>query len=197
MQLQSSMSPLWSARLLRSAFLIIGIMSAPLFLRAQAVPTASRAGDLQVGAAFNLGASDYGSNVLRGVGIYTTFDFRSHWGVEGAFHQLNDPDAKEGIYERTFEVGPRYVLHFGRISPYAKLMVGRGVFQFPPDPRHPENGPVANLAYTMWAGGLGADYHLRPSVNLRVDYEFQNWNAFPPHGLSPKVLSIGVAYHFH
>ncbi len=170
--------------------------SSPLY--AQAVPTASRIGDLQAGATFNLGTSDYhGEGTLRGFGFYTSFDFRHHFGVEADFHQLNDPDSQKGIYERTYEVGPRYVMHFGRFAPYTKLMVGRGVFNFPPSPSDPSTGPAANLAYNMWAVGIGADYHLRPSINVRADYEFQRWGSFPPNGLSPGVLSFGVAYHFH
>jgi len=166
-------------------------------LFAQAKPTASEVGDLQVGGLFNLASPDYGPNMLRGFGAYATFDFRYRWGVEASFHQLNDPNGKENIYERTYEIGPRYVLHFGPLAPYAKLMAGRGVFQFPPDLRHPGDGPAANLAYTIWGGGFGADYHLTPSVNLRADYELQQWHSFPPNGLSPRILSFGVAYHFH
>ena len=33
----------------------------------------------------------------------------------------------EGIYERTYEIGPRYVLHYGRFAPYGKVMYGRRV----------------------------------------------------------------------
>jgi hypothetical protein len=71
------------------------------------------------------------------------------------------------------------------------------VSQFPPDPLHPKNGPVANLAYTMWSGGFGADYRVKPSTNIRVDNELQRWSGFPPNGLTPRFLSLGVAYHFH
>lgn len=166
-------------------------------LFAQARPTASKAGDLQVGGLFSLASPDYGPNVLHGFGAYATFDIRYHWGIEGSFHQLNGPNGLENIYERTYEVGPRYVLHFGPWAPYGKLVIGRGVFQFPPDPRHPQNGPAANLAYTIWGGGFGTDYHLTHSLNLRLDYELQQWHSFPPNGLSPRVLSFGLAYHFH
>jgi hypothetical protein len=177
--------------------IVLGNLSFGSALFAQAKPTASKAGDLQVGGLFNLASPDYGPNMLHGFGAYTTFDFRYHWGIEASFHQLNDSNGKENIYERTYEVGPRYVLHFGPLAPYAKLMVGRGVFQFPPDPRHLEDGPVANLAYTLWGGGFGTDYHLTPFVNLRVDYELQQWHSFPPNGLTPRILSFGIAYHFH
>jgi len=187
----------WLVRLWRLAILALGMLmiSAPLF--GQAVPAAKRAGDLQVGGSFNLASPDYGSEKLFGFGVYTTFDWSQHLGVELSFRQLLDPDASRKIYERTYEVGPRYVLHYGRWQPYAKFLVGRSIFQFPSDPRHPNDGPVANLAYTMWGGGFGVDYLLRPSINLRADYEFQRWGSFPPHGLSPRVLSFGVAYYFH
>ncbi len=167
------------------------------FLQAQATATASQVGNLQAGATFNLASSDYVPPSLKGFGFYSTFDFKYHFGVEAEFHQLNDPNSAQHIYERTYEVGPRYVMHFRRLAPYTKFMVGRGVFNFPPSPSDPGGGPVANLAYNIWAAGVGADYKLRPSINLRVDYEYQRWIGFPPNGLTPQVFGIGVAYHFH
>jgi opacity protein-like surface antigen len=187
---------LWLRFLLRRQTLYLLFM-ASLQVHAQVRPAASKAGDLQVGASFTLATPDYGPNTLRGLGFYATFDFKPHWGIEGDFRQSNDPDSKEGIYERTFEAGPRYYLHFHQFEPYAKVMVGRGIFNFPPDPRHPKDGAAANLAYTMWAGGFGLDYRFKPSINFRADYEFQQWSNFPPHGLTPRVFTLGVAYHFH
>jgi len=164
-------------RLARVVFAILGLTTSAICLHAQAKPTASRAGDLQVGATFSLASPDYGPNTLRGVGAYATFDFRPHLGIEANFRQLNDPDGREGIYERNFEVGPRYVFHIGPLSPYAKLMIGRGTFQFPPDPRNPEKGSVANLAYTMWRVGS-----VRITVSVRrsmfANYELQRWVNF-------------------
>ncbi len=100
-------------------------------LHGQASPTASRAGDLQIGAMFNLANSDYRPDYFKGYGFYTTYDFMYHVGIEGEFHQINDPNPVDGvrIYERTYEIGPRYVQHYGRFTPYAKVMYGRGVFQ--------------------------------------------------------------------
>ena len=168
-------------------------------LHAQAVPTASSGGDLQIGAMFNLADPDYRPDKFKGYGFYTTFDFRYHVGIEGEFHQINDPDSTEGIYERTYEIGPRYVLHHGRYHPYAKLMYGRGVFNFPSmlDAATGKVSPTANLAYNIGAIGAGLDYRVVPAMNVRVDYEYQDWFSFPPNGLTPMILSIGVAYHFH
>lgn len=183
--------------MLKPALLLILTLTVSAQLHGQASPTASRVADLQAGGTFNFASPDYTQKTFKGFGFYTTFDFKSHFGVEAEFHQLNGPTSAEGIYERTYEIGPRYVLHYGRFSPYAKIMFGRGVFNFPVSASNLTNGTAANLAYNMWAGGIGTDYRLRRSINIRADYEFQQWGGFPPHGLTPRVLSIGVAYHFH
>jgi opacity protein-like surface antigen len=170
-------------------------------LHAQAHPTASSAGVLQVGGEFNYANSDYVPQKIKGGGAYIGFDFKYHYGIEAEFHQINDSDPTTQIYERTYEIGPRYVLHFGRIEPYAKVMYGRGVFNYPivPSltPGGPPQGNAANLAYNIAAAGIGVDYRLLRSVNVRVEYEFQKWFGFPPNGLSPQVLGIGAAYRFH
>ena len=53
---------------------------------------------------FNLANTDYRPENFKGYGFYATYDFRYHVGIEGEFHQINDPDATEGIYERTYEM---------------------------------------------------------------------------------------------
>jgi opacity protein-like surface antigen len=166
-------------------------------LHGQATPTASAGGDLQIGAMFIYGNSDYRPDNFKGYGFYTTFDFKYHIGIEGEFHQLNDPDATDGVYERTYEIGPRYVLHYGRYHPYAKLMYGRGVFNYPPVFGDPKTGPAANLAYNLGAIGAGVDYRVLPGMNVRADFEYQKWPSFPLNGLSPWIVSIGAAYRFH
>lgn len=171
-----------------------GLTQNPLY--GQAEPTAIRSGDLQVGGMFNLGNSDYSVNRFRGYGAYSTFDFRYHFGLTAEFHQLNDPNSSEGMYERTYLIGPRYVLHYRRFRPYAEVMYGRGVFNFPPIIT-PKGKLGANLAYNLAAVGGGVDYRLRRSINLRADYEYQSWIGFRPHGLTPSILEVGGAYHFH
>ena len=166
-------------------------------LHGQAAPTASRVGDLQIGVMFNLADTDYRPEKFKGYGFYSTYDFKYHLGIEGEFHQINDPDATEGIYERTYEIGPRYVLHYGRFAPYAKVMYGRGVFNYPPVFGDPKLGPIANLAYNIFAIGGGVDYHVLPGLNVRAEYEYQQWLSFPPNGLTPKIFSVGAAYRFH
>jgi hypothetical protein len=165
-------------------------------LYGQAEPTATRSGNLQIGGTFDLANSDYAPNRIQGMGFYSVFDFRYHLGFTTEFRQINDSSTSMNIYERTYEFGPRYVLHFGRLEPFVQVMYGRGVFNFP-SLVTPTGKLNANLAYNLGAVGVGADYRLRRSINLRAEYEFQDWMGFPPHGLTPAVLDFGAAYHFH
>lgn len=167
-------------------------------LHAQATPTAETPGVLQIGAMFNIAAPDYRPQKFYGYGFYTTFDFKYHIGIEGEFHQINETNSTEGIYERTYQIGPRYVLHHDRFDPYAKILYGRGVFNYPSALDEAGHvSPTANLAYNIGAIGAGLDYRVVPAMNVRLDYEYQNWFSFPPNGLTPMILSVGVAYHFH
>ena len=162
------------------------MVSTPV-LFAQNLPTARRGADLQVGAGFTLVNPDYDSNKLKGFAFYSTLDLTSHFGGEIVFHHAVSPTGNQ-LYERTYEIGPRYHRDYGRVSPYVKGMYGRGVFNYP-------NG-VANLAYNLFAVGAGADIRVKPYLNVRGDFEYQKWMSFPPEGLTPTVITIGVAYHF-
>jgi hypothetical protein len=167
------------------AGLAIGFVSSS---QAQATKaTAIRKADLQIGGDFTLSPSpDYGTKSFYGGGGYATFDFTHSLGVEFNFRQLNGPNL--GIYERTYQVGLRYVKHYGIVDPYVRGSYGRGVFNFPND--------AANLAYNMFSVAAGVDVRVRRHVNVRADYEFQKWLSFPPNGLTPQVISLGAAYHF-
>jgi hypothetical protein len=166
-------------------------------LYGQAEPTATRPGNLQIGGTFIQGNSDYATSSFRGFGFYSTFDFRYHLGLETEFHQLNDSNSSQGIYERTYEVGPRFVLHHRRFQPYVRAMGGRGVFNYPAVGNQSTGRFGANLAYNIVAGGTGLDYRFSRSINFRADYEYQYWIGFQPHGLTPTLMNFGAAYHFH
>ena len=154
-------------------------------LHAQNVSTARRRADFQAGGGIVYGHADYDGNV-RGGGIYASLDVTSHLGGEIDFHQADAPNS--AVYERTYEIGPRYYRTYGRFKPYAKILYGRGVFNFPQN--------VANLAYNEFAIGGGVDVQVKRWLNFRADYEAQRWLGFPPNGLTPQLLTIGVAYHF-
>lgn len=169
----------------------IGLACAASVLNAQASPAASRSADFQVGIGFTTANSDYLPRRLPGGAAYFDFDFTRHLGIEGVFHFVKDGKGSE-IYEKTYEIGGRYHLTYGRLMPYGKVMYGRGVFNFPayPSYRHP------NLAYNLFVGGAGLDYKILPHLNGRADFEYQQWMGFPPNGLTPTLLTFGAAYRF-
>jgi hypothetical protein len=164
--------------------------SANAQFRDDTMPTASRAGDLQLGGGVTFGNSNYNftNTLLTGGSFYTTFDVRSHLGAEFNFRQTN---ASKGasVYERTYEFGPRFYLDRNGVAPYAKVLYGRGVYNFP-------NG-AANVAYNMYTFGGGTDFLITNSFNVRADYEYQSWVGFPLGTLHPSVVTLGVAFHFH
>jgi hypothetical protein len=168
-------------------FLTLGMVHG---MSAQSRPTATRAGDLQLGGGVTFGRSGYNFTPLHLVGgtLYATFDMRHHWGGEFDFHNVK-PTEDSTIYERTYEIGPRLFLTRGPFTPYAKVMIGRGVYNF--------SQSRANIAYNMYTFGGGVDLAVRRSINLRVDYEYQNWAGFPLGTLHPGLFTLGAAYHFH
>jgi opacity protein-like surface antigen len=170
-------------RCLTLLFLLAGTSA----LHAQAKPTASRAVDLQIGGGFAFGGSDYIQGTFKGATAYADFDFRPHVGIEAEFHQINSPSGDES-YQRTYEIGARYLRTYGRLVPYAKFMIGRGDFNYP-------HG-LADLSYNMFAFGGGADVKLNEYLHVRAEYEFQKWASFPNGGLAPHIVTIGAAYHF-
>jgi hypothetical protein len=176
---------------------LLVLASASTLARAQAAPTATRRADLQAGGTFSIVYPDYEYGTWKGYGAYADLDLSHHLGVEFDLHDA--PGNKPILYERTYEIGPRYTrtIH-ERYVPYAKALIGRGVFNFAGLNSSGQTVNVANLAYNIYALGGGLDIHVKPYLNVRAfDFEWQNWGSFPPNGLDPRLLSFGVAYHFH
>ena len=165
---------------------------------AQAEPSAiAPSFRLQIGAQIPWANSDYSAKSIAGYGFYADYHLAHHLSIEGDFRQLDTFGAKAPIYERTFELGPQYSFGSGPLRPYLKAMIGRGVFNFPPSPQNPRGGAVANLAYDLVAPGGGVEWRFRNSISFRIDHEYQQWIGFPPHGLTPQVVSFGVAWRLH
>jgi hypothetical protein len=138
-------------------------------LYSQALPTASRAGDAQIGIGYTLGRPDYIPQTFQGFAAYGDFDFRPHFGVEAEFHQINHASGYQS-FERTYEIGGRYLRTYGPLVPYVKAMIGRGDFDYPYG--------ETELGYTMYAGGAGTDIKLGQHLRVRAEYEFQKWTSF-------------------
>jgi hypothetical protein len=168
--------------------LFLSLFGVAQMAHAQAIPTESRLGELKIGGAVSIADSDY-YHRFDGGSAYFNFDFLPHIGVEGEFHFVAGPSS---MYEKTYEAGGRYYRVYRKVVPYAKVMYGRGVFNYPPV----SDGFQPNLAYNLIAGGLGADYRLKPWLYARADWEYQTWLGFQNSSLSPNILSIGAAYRF-
>lgn len=152
----------------------------------QAVATASRRADLQVGVDFSIADPSYADDVYhlvqptsgdlhwRGYGFYADLDLRYHLGLEFNFHQVFEPDPV--LYERTSKIGGRYLypLRHGLV-PYGKAMIGRGIFNFAAlDTTTGKSVQIGNLAYNIQTLGGGLDLRLRPGLHVRLfDYEYQ------------------------
>lgn len=154
-------------------------------LHAQAVPTATKTGGLQVGAGYVRANPDYSPKLFNGFAVYGDVDLWKHFGLEAEFHRVAT-SSTVNISETTYELGGRYRLPLGPISPYLKLMGGRGSFNFP---NSNQSG-----GYAMFAGGGGIDFRVIRNITFRADYEYQRWGSFPPRGLQPSLATIGVAY---
>jgi hypothetical protein len=170
------------------AIAFVSLLGAATILHAQSEPTALKRLDLKVGGSFATAHSDYGGQYSGGA-AYINADFLPHLGVEGEFHFVKD---SSDLYEKTYEVGGRYYRTYRRYVPYAKVMYGRGIFNFPALP----DGFRPNLAYNLVAVGIGVDYKMRRYLYVRGDWEYQNWFGFQNSSLSPSILTIGAAYHF-
>ena len=176
------------------------LLSGTSILQSQARPTASRLAEGQAGGYYVNGYADYTLSRFNGIGAYADLDFRHGFGVEVEYHHITDLDPNYLIYQTTYEAGARYSRHYGRFQPYAKLMLGRGTFNFP---AFHQPAPDNHYSYNLYAFGVGTDIRVYKRLNVRVEDEFQQWlpgsgaaAAFIPNGLSPNLPSLGIAYHF-
>ena len=182
-------------RLMGAAVALCGIanLSAP----AQKLPTATAPGAyLTVGGTYSGFQAEYPQRILGGLGVYADLNIRKHLGIEGEVRFLRQNQI-DGSHETTFLVGPRYELHRGRFSPYAKALVGGGRLVFPDF-----NGFATGYGtYTVIAFGGGLDVNLTEKIKLRAfDFEYQDWPLFnfgpgtQQQALHPYGLSAGLSY---
>jgi len=168
----------------------------PSALHAQATPAATRGGIAQAGASYTVSNEDeYPGKYLQGMTIYGTFDLNNHLGVEGNVHLVSAFKSYYSYKETSYDAGLRWTQHYRKFSPYAKGLVGFGHATAPF--RDQIVGGSTPGTYFLFALGVGLDYSLTDKMNIRcLDFEYQRWPNFPPHGLTPPLLSVGAAYRF-
>jgi hypothetical protein len=164
--------------------------------QAQAAPTATRLGSVQVGAGFSFAIPDYGPTYIKGFTIYGDVNLRHRLGVEADVHYISILTPTD-IGEDTYLVGPRFSLvRQGRVNAYVKVLGGVGRFQYQSGTYpHPHTD-----TYGVFSVGGGVDFRASEHISIRaVDIEAQKWPGygtpgFAAHGLSPFVTTFGVAY---
>jgi len=163
-----------------------------VYAHSQAVPTASRTGALQIGGGFSYAKPDYTETAIKGASAYSTFDLTKHLGAEADIHvvSISTPDR---VGENSYLIGPRYVFNEKHFSPYAKVLAGLGEIKF-----NFATMPASSTTTFVYALGAGLDVQVTHNINIRpIDFEYQQWPTFKPHGLSPYVITVGAAYVFH
>jgi len=178
--------------LLSLAFSLVVLL--PSSLHAQASAAATRGGIAQVGGAYTYSNEDeYPGKHLQGITLYGTFDLNNHIGVEGDVHLASVIKSYYQYKETSYDAGLRWTQRYRKFAPYGKALVGFG---------HSSAinkvqivGGSSPGSYFLYALGGGLDYELSPKINIRaVDFEYQRWPNFPPHGLTPPLFTFGVAY---
>ena len=164
--------------------LLLGL-ALPLY--SQAIPTASRTANVQVGIGYAIGRPDYVRWAFPGITAYADVDLRPHLGAEAEFHSIFDGGGSQ-MTERTYLLGARYRRSYGPFAPYVKGMFGLGQLKYPQ--------VLTTFDYWLFAGGAGADFRLTDRICLRGEYEYQRWTGFPNGGLHPQLVTFAIAYHF-
>ncbi|HZY71791.1 MAG TPA: outer membrane beta-barrel protein [Edaphobacter sp.] len=180
------------------AGLLVSLLGLPVASHAQAVPMASRTGQIQVGAGFSFAKPDYSTTYIKGFTLYGSADFWRRLGVEADMHYISILTPKD-IGENTFLIGPKFsVIREGRLNAYVKALGGVGRFVYQPG----YNKDPHTDTFGVYSLGGGIEYRASQHLNIRaIDIEAQRWPnygtpGFPAHGLSPFVTTFGAAYTF-
>jgi hypothetical protein len=157
----------------------------------QAIPTASRVGQIQAGLGGFVLNPDFGQQDIQGLTFYGDFDLAQHIGAEGEIHySWRTPT---DVSENTYLIGPRFIVRHKKLGGYGKALFGVGHFGL-------QLGSFADpntASYFAYALGAGAEYQATRHINVRlIDFEAQKWPSFGKNGLSPYLFTVGVAWVF-
>jgi hypothetical protein len=161
---------------------------------AQEDPTETKPGAfIAAGATYSAYKLDYGEHKLGGYSAFLDMNVTSHYGLEVEERRLVF-NQQANVHTSTLLVGPRIVfdpLVLRGFTPYVKLLVGQGNFNFPYN--------YATGSYFVMAPGAGIDVQLGHSkFGLRlIDVEYQDWPQFSFGPLHTYGVSTGISYRFY
>ncbi len=178
--------------MIRFKLMIVLLLLPAAALYSQAKPTATAPGAyIAIGGTYSLFQIDYGNRILGGAGAFVDLNLRRQLGIEAEARWLRQNQVVD-VHETTYLIGPRIQLHRGRLSPYAKALVGAGTINLPYN-----FGTDTSLALVP---GAGLDVDLTDRIKLRlIDFEYQIWPQFTDgpgqiYGtLTPYGVSAGLS----
>lgn len=185
-------------KLLATAFLcLLGFSSLPSSSQAQAVYSATRKSDIEVGAGVTYIKPDFSPTRIVGASFWGDYNFNRLLGVEVVGH-LGSIVTPNDLAQNSIVFGPKVSYHRRKASVYGTVRFGIAS----ETPQGPEadytrktNPNVAQSPYGVIAFGGGFEYRLTRKVILRpIDIEQQKWGNFEPHTLSPLLLTFGASY---
>lgn len=178
--------------MLKTVIYITCLFAVAPILRAQNVPAATRKFGLQAGVLGSSYTLDYSDGREEGFAIYGDLDLPHHLGIEALYRNASIQTPHD-IGENHLLIGPRVRFNKGRFTPYAKGLLGTGTINL----QLGYNAVASSKTYFIYALGGGLDYHATRRINIRlIDFEYQLWPTFQPHGLTPSGFSAGAAYSF-
>jgi hypothetical protein len=153
----------------------------------QACPTATGTGMyLAIGGAISQFEGDYGLRKIAGGTVYMDANPYRRYGLEAEIRKLQYSNSP-GMNQITYLGGPKVSFRSHGVVPYAKMLVGIGIFDFP---YHYGRGD-----YLALAPGAGLDLNMGNRIRIRlIDVEYQDWSQFTFGTLHPYGASIGVSY---
>ena len=158
---------------------------------AQAMPAVVRPIQIQVGAGFSFAEPDYGIVYAKGFTVYGDATYHHFLGLEAEMH-YNSIFTPTDIGENTYMIGPRVsLIHQDWVNIYGKALGGIAAFEY-------QKGTYPNPhtdTYGAFGVGGGIDLDVSRHMTIRaIDIEQQWWPGYADHGLTPFVVTFGVAY---
>jgi len=167
-------------------------------VHAQAPTAASgHSRSIMVGVGYSTGQPDYHSlRRVAGASAWGIYDLTTHFSVEADAH-LSIISTPDDFNISSYMAGIRYYYPIKRYSPYAKVTGGLGYAKFVAPASNYPPGLYYNQdlgAFFALGFGGGVDVMLSKKWAVRGEYEMQKWSAVPDHGITPNLLTVGVAY---
>jgi hypothetical protein len=175
-----------SRRLLISLSATLCVWSNAAIGLGQALPTATGPGSYtDVGVTGSYLRINYGQQWVAGGSIYVDANLYHRYGVEVQYQTLRYNE-QGGMRQTTYLAGPRVSFRQAGLVPYADVLAGRGVFDFPYG--------YAKGTYFVYAGGAGLDYDLSRRIKVRlINVQYQVWPQFTFGAFHAYGASAGVS----